>query len=173
MELTRVLTPFPKSLWGLSIDRGLVCAHMHSVARTQKILTFMSPTGECRQQKHTQHAPSTKMECKYLCGWVIKKKKKKVAYAKISPKMVNPRGLAGNAEEEEEFVGCLASQQHACVSQGRICIDNFTCCHTEIEVADHTFHLTQSQYTDTGPTSPSTDPIAPGAWQGSHWSTNF
>ena len=57
------------------------------------------------------------------------------------------------------FVGCLTSQQHASVSQGRICTDNFTCCHTEIEAADQTFHLTQSQYTDTGPTSPSADPI--------------
>ena len=71
------------------------------------------------------------------------------------------------------FVGCLTSQQHASVSQGRICADNFTCCHTEIEVTDQTFYLTQSQYTDTGPTSPSTDPIMPGAWQGSHWSANF
>ena len=44
---------------------------------------------------------------------------------------------------------------------------------TETEVADQTFHLTQSQYTDTGPTSPNTDPIMPGAWQGSHWSANF
>ena len=68
------------------------------------------------------------------------------------------------------FVGCLTSQQHASVSQGRICSDNCTCCHTEIEVADPTFYLTQSQYTDTGPTSPSADPITPGAWQGSHWS---
>ena len=75
------------------------------------------------------------------------------------------------------FVGCLTSQQHASVSQGRICTDNFTCYHTEIEAADQTFHLTQSQYTDTGPTSPSADPITPGAWQGkplecqclSHW----
>ena len=71
------------------------------------------------------------------------------------------------------LVGCLTSQQHASVSQGRICSDNFTCCHTEKEVADQTFHLTQSQYTDTGPTSPSADPITPGAWQGSHWSANF
>ena len=69
--------------------------------------------------------------------------------------------------------GCLTSQQHASVSQGRICSDNFTCCHTEIEVADQTFQLTQSQYTDTGPTSPSADPRTPGAWQGSHWSANF
>ena len=71
------------------------------------------------------------------------------------------------------LVGCLTSQQQASVSQGRICSDNFTCCHTEIEVADPTFYLTQSQYTDTGPTSPSADPITTGAWQGSHWSANF
>ena len=71
------------------------------------------------------------------------------------------------------LVGCLTSQQQASVSQGRICSDNFTCCHTEIELADPTFYLTQSQYTDTGPTSPSADPITPGAWQGSHWSANF
>ena len=31
------------------------------------------------------------------------------------------------------------SQQQASVSQGRICSDNFTCCHTEIEAADQTF----------------------------------
>ena len=71
------------------------------------------------------------------------------------------------------LVGCLTSQQQASVSQGRICSDNFTCCHTEIEVADPTFYLTQSLYADTGPTSPSADPITPGAWQGSHWSANF
>ena len=79
----------------------------------------------------------------------------------------------GAAHTECWLVGCLKFQQHASVSQGRICSDNFTCCHTEIEVADQTFHLTQSQYTDAGPTSPSTDPITPGAWQGSHWSANF
>ena len=32
------------------------------------------------------------------------------------------------------LVGCLTSLQQASVSQGRICSDNFTCCHTEIEV---------------------------------------
>ena len=71
------------------------------------------------------------------------------------------------------FFGYLTSQQHASVSQGWICSDRFMCCHTKIEDAGQTFHLTQSQYTDTGPTSPSTDPITPGAWQGSHWSANF
>ena len=71
------------------------------------------------------------------------------------------------------FVGSLTSQQHAGVSQGRIYSDNFTCCHTEMEVAEKTSHLTQSQHTDTGPTSPSADPMTPGTWQGSHWSANF
>ena len=71
------------------------------------------------------------------------------------------------------LVGCLTSQQHASVSQGQICSDNCTCCHTELEVADQTFYLTQSQYTDTGPTSLSAEAITPGAWHGSHWSANF
>ena len=71
------------------------------------------------------------------------------------------------------FVGCLASQQQASVSQGRICSDNFTCCHTEVEAADPTYYLTQSQSTDTGPTSPSADPIMTGAWQDNHRSANF
>ena len=85
------------------------------------------------------------------------------------------RTQADNDDDDCLFVGCLTSQQQASVSQGRICTDNFTCCHTEIriQVADPTFYLTQSQYTDTGPTSPSADPITPGAWQGSHWSANF
>ena len=32
----------PKTSLDESINRGLVCAHMHFIARTQKILTFMS-----------------------------------------------------------------------------------------------------------------------------------
>ena len=71
------------------------------------------------------------------------------------------------------FVGCLTSQQDASLSQGRISSDKFTCCHIEIEVADPTFYLTQSQYTDIRPTSPSADPIMPGVGQGSHWSGSF
>ena len=40
------------------------------------------------------------------------------------------------------LVGHLMSQQRAGISQGQICSDNLTCCHTEIEVADQTFNLT-------------------------------
>ena len=52
-------------------------------------------------------------------------------------------------------------------------VDKLTCCHTQTEAADPAFNFTQSQYTDTGPTSPSADPITPGSLQGSHWSANF
>ena len=42
-----------------------------------------------------------------------------------------------------------------------------------MEVADQTFYLTQLQYTDTRPTSPSHGLIVPGTWQVSHWSASF
>ena len=75
-----------------------------------------------------------------------------------------PSGKASSSRAAVAWlVGCLTSQQHASVSQGRICSDNSTCCHTETEVADPTFHLNQSQYTDTLPTRPSTYPITLGA----------
>ena len=60
----------------------------------------------------------------------------------------------------------LTSQQHASVSQGRICSYNRTCCHTETEASHQTCHLTQPQYTDTRPSNASADPIMPAAWQG-------
>ena len=61
LELTWVLTLFPQNSSYESMNQSLVCAHMHSIARTQKIPTFISLIGECRQQKHTRHAPSTKI----------------------------------------------------------------------------------------------------------------
>ena len=59
-----------KTLSDESINRGLVCARMHSIAQAQKIQTFMSCTGECKEQEHTQYAPSKKTECDYLNGWI-------------------------------------------------------------------------------------------------------
>ena len=61
------------------------------------------------------------------------------------------------------LVGCLTSQQQASVSLGQICPDKSMCCHTEIKVEHQTFYLTQSKRADTGPTSPSSDPVTPGA----------
>ena len=54
------------------------------------------------------------------------------------------------------LVGRLTSQQHASVSQRRICSDRFTCCHTDIEAADQTSYLIQSQYNAS---------ITPGVWR--------
>ena len=83
------------------------------------------------------------------------------------------------------LVGCLTSQQYASVSQ-RDSNHGFsvpeadalttrptrrsplTCCYTETEAADETCHLTQSQYTDVGSTSPNIDSRAPDARKGSH-----
>ena len=42
LELAWVLTPFFNALSDESVNPGLVCAHMHSIVRTQKILSFMS-----------------------------------------------------------------------------------------------------------------------------------
>ena len=64
--------------------------------------------------------------------------------------------------------GCLTSQQHGSVSQGRICSDKSTCHHTQKKVTGQTCHLTQSQYTDTGPTSPSVVPLTSGSMQDNH-----
>ena len=70
------------------------------------------------------------------------------------------------------YVGIeLTSQLPASVSQGWIYSDELTCYHSEI--ADQTFYLTQSQYTDTGPTSLSADPVSLGAWQGNHLGAIF
>ena len=71
------------------------------------------------------------------------------------------------------LAGCLLNVPAAgwCISgTDRL---NCACCHTEIEVAGETFYFAQSPYTDTGPASPSADPISPGAWQGSRWNANF
>ena len=57
-------------------------------------------------KKHTQHVPSMKMECDFLNGRIKNnnnnnKKKTPVTYTKMSPKIVNPRDIACNSEEEE------------------------------------------------------------------------
>ena len=70
LELTWVLTPFPYSLSDEGRNWGLVFVPMYSIAKTQKIPTFMSWVGKCWQQKHIQHAPSMKTECDYRCGWI-------------------------------------------------------------------------------------------------------
>ena len=67
----------------------------------------------------------------------------------------------GETHQQCLMVEFLTSHHHADVSQGRIYC---TCCPRpslpltpDTEVTDQNFYLTQSQYTDTGPASPSTD----------------
>ena len=73
----------PKTLFDESIDKGLAFAHTIPFHR---LLIFMSKTGECQQQKHTQHAPSTKTGIDYHNGW-IKTRSQTLC-------------IAGNAEED-------------------------------------------------------------------------
>ena len=69
------------------------------------------------------------------------------------------------------FAGCTITP--VSVFSGLICSDSYTSYHTEIKAVDLTYNLTQSQYSDTGPTSPSADPITLRAWQGNHWNAIF
>ena len=71
------------------------------------------------------------------------------------------------------FVGCFTSQHTASVSQGRIYSDSSTCCHTEVDIADQIVYFTQSQYTDTGPDSPSVDRTMSYVWQSRHHNVHF
>ena len=82
---------------------------MHSIARTPTILTFMSLTGECRQQKTpNMHHPRRRNMATSMVGL------KTVTYAKISPKMANPRDITGSAEEEEGEVAYLSLSWTGC-----------------------------------------------------------
>ena len=57
----------------------------------------------------------------------------------------------------------------SCLCISRIC---WVVCTAKLRSWRSSF-LFQSQYADSGPTSPSTDPIMPGTWQDSHWSIHF
>ena len=70
------------------------------------------------------------------------------------------------------LLGCLTSQPHLTCTSG-MGLFNFIFRLTGTEAVDQTCHLTQSQFTETRQTSPSTNPSVPGVWQGSHWSINF
>ena len=64
-------------------------------------------------------------------------------------------------------VSCLTPSQPRRSFQGGAAL-TLTCATHETEVAAQASCLTQSQYTDTGPTSPSANPIMPDARRGSH-----
>ena len=147
----------------------LACRHMHHLAGSNSPALSIQPTLFEAFSEYTVYKAECTVTRNGVIGWsstqIVLNEPPAGGSCTINPKVGQPVLVC-------LLVGCLTSQQQASVSQGRICSDNFTCCHTEIEVADQTFYLSRSQYTDTGPTSPSADPITPGAWQGSHWSAN-
>ena len=70
------------------------------------------------------------------------------------------------------WFGWLVTQRPSNTLQGRTYSHSCPNCHAEIKAAKQTCSFTQSQYTDTGPTSPSVDPVAPDAQEGSNLTTN-
>ena len=104
MEFTWFLTPFPQNSFRWEYKpRSSLCTHaFHRTDSKDPNIDVL----ECQQQKYTQHAPSMKMQCDSLYGWI----KKCSHNAQISPKMVNPRDIAGNAAGSRvELVKSLVS----------------------------------------------------------------
>ena len=71
------------------------------------------------------------------------------------------------------FVGCLTSQQHDGVNLRDRSAQTIVRAAKLRQKLQQTLYLTESQYTDTRPTSPSADSVTPGAWQGIHCSASF
>ena len=117
-------------------------------------------------------AGKPKLQCSTQCRYPLKGDTNDSNFLHTHREMGERNNQTDREDRQRLFVGCLTSQQQASVILGWICSNKFMHCHTEVQAADQTFYLTQSQYTDTRLTSPSVDPIMPGAWQGSHWSAN-
>ena len=77
--------------------------------------------GECRQQKHTQHAPSTKTECDYFNGWI----KKRSHAQKSHQKVVTPRDIAAGKKNVCTLVACFVWLAYIVL-----------CCHWSLRVGD-------------------------------------
>ena len=73
-----------------SINRDVVCAHKHFIIQTQKMLTCARRMHADNKNTPSMHHPRRRNVTTSLAGL-----KKTVTYAKISPKMVNPRDIAG------------------------------------------------------------------------------
>ena len=112
------------------------------------------------------------LECKLLSHW-------------YDPTQKNPHRASRNPTQVRLLIevdalttkptGRFNTMQ--CISHGQIAHIISTCCHTETEAANHTqsqytCYFTQSQYTDTRPTSSIHDPVTPGAAKGCPWRTS-
>ena len=102
----------PKTLSDESINRGLVCAHMHFIARTRSCPRRVN----AGNKKHTQHAPSTKTECDYLNGWI----KKRSHTQKSQPKAVNARDIDGERKKKDPKMAYAEIQDITKTSSGSL-----------------------------------------------------
>ena len=107
---------------------------------------------EGRKQEYPEKTPGDELQncmiaARLMTSWMMTVK----AVAPFRPCIKIPARLL-------LFAGWVPSQLDANLPQGRICSDKGTCCHTQIASC---IFLVQSQYTDTGPTSPDANPMTP------------
>ena len=104
----------PQKLSDESINGGLVYAQMHFIAQTQKILLLMSQTVDCQQQNTpSMHHPRRRNVTTSTVGLKNSHIRKNLTlndepqrYSwkhRRKRRMVKPRDIAGNPEEEEEW----------------------------------------------------------------------
>ena len=87
----------PKTPSDESINRGLVCAHMHFIARTQKILTFIRRVNAGNKNTPSTHHPRRRNVTTLMVGL-----KKWSHTQKSHPKVVNPRDTAGERKKKKK-----------------------------------------------------------------------
>ena len=94
LELTWVLTPFPKTLSAESINQGLVCVHI-------PLHRLKTSWHSCPRQVNAgnKNTPSHHPRRRNMTTSVVRLK---YTVAKISPKMVIPRDITRNAEEKKK-----------------------------------------------------------------------
>ena len=88
----------PKTPSDESINRGLVCAHMHFIARTQKILTFMSR----RVNAGNKNTPSTHHPRRRNVTTLMVGLKKRSHTQKSHPKVVNPQRYSWGPQKKKK-----------------------------------------------------------------------
>ena len=114
LDWTQVLTPFPTTLLDESVKQGLVCAHMHCIAQTQKIPDIHVLDGWMPATKTYPACTIHKTECDYLYGLI----EKRVTYAKISPK----NGIPWECRRRMAFIFLQGQSYEKCKKKSLVLI---------------------------------------------------
>ena len=133
-----VISPFLCPLLSLSIPL-LVAPQCHLSNDVLVFQLILHPLSATNCPSTIFHSGDVSSSFSFRTGYVLAC----VCHSGSLPNDCRERGRDREKTERDVcwLVGCLTSHQQASVSQGRICSDNLTCCHTEIEVADQTFYL--------------------------------